>query len=92
MSLQVKLDISEKNEGTSYPWWVILTPVWATRKRLSTADVFNAVYGPFFSREEAESELNSRRHFYGKYACVWCMSGCYSKKYINAIKNAQNDK
>ena len=90
--MKIHLEISEENDSTSYPWWVILFPVWATRKRLSSADVSNAVEGPFFSREEAQKELNSRRHYYGKQAVVWCLSGCNTIKYRRAIDEAEKER
>jgi hypothetical protein len=89
MTTKIELEISDDNESTSYPWWVILRPVWATRKRLSSADVSNAVEGPFFSREEAQVELDSRRYYYGKQAVVWCLSGCNSSQYRIAIDGVE---
>lgn len=89
MTTKIELEISDDNESTSYPWWVILRPVWSTRKRLSSSDVSNAVDGPFFSREEAQFELDSRRHYYGKQAIVWCLSGCYTRQYRHAIDDAE---
>jgi len=77
----IHIEVSDNDEGTSYPWWVIVRPACTTR----TDDVVNSIDGPFFSRKEAQVELDTRRHYYGKRAVVWCMSGCYSGQYKRAI-------
>ena len=88
--MKISVEVSEANEGTDSPWWVILDPHQNTR--LSTACLSRQVTGPFFSREEAERELNGRRYNYGKNAVVYCMSGYNSGQYALAHHVARTTK
>ncbi len=90
MSLKVQLEVSDKCEGTAFPYWMIIDP---SQNFLTGEDGVHAiasmVTGPFFSREEAERELEGRRYHYGASACVYCHSGCYSSRYANAVTVAR---
>lgn len=88
--MRISIEVSEKTEGTSYPWWAIISMlrVEKDRKLVSTGDIIRSITGPFFSREEAEQELESRRYLYGVSAVVWCMSGYLSGQYAEAIRRA----
>lgn len=84
MSREVKIEISELNEGTDTPWWVILDP-----KQNMRADVnvlANMITGPFFSRDAAESHMRNRRYAFGQKATVYCMSGYWSRQYKEAYE------
>lgn len=85
--MKIELEVSEKNEGTSYPYWLILDP----RQNLSldVGTLAGMITGPFFSREEAEAELRNRRYDYSKRARVYCKSAYHSGSYKAAILNAQ---
>ncbi|GAG77415.1 unnamed protein product, partial [marine sediment metagenome] len=47
------------------------------------------ITGPFFSREEAQSYLDARRHNFSKKAEVWCLSGCYTDQYRIKYREAE---
>lgn len=86
--MKIEIEISELNEATRSPWWMIVDP----RQLLKTSDeqavhnVASMITGPFFSREEAESVLKARRHNYGPNAHVYCASGCYTRQYAEKVK------
>lgn len=85
--MKITLEVSEKNESSVAPWWVIIEP-----KQNMSLDIFQSasqVTGPFFSRESAQEFLTSARHDFSKRAVVFCMSGCYSKQYCDAIKQGE---
>lgn len=83
--MRIVLEISELNEGTESPWWFIVRP--QSRGFLTDPEaIAHCITGPFFSREEAEHELNSRRYDYGHKAIVWCGSGYRSSQYKNALR------
>jgi len=84
--LKISLEISEANECTSFPWWVIVDPLKNMRLDVDTAAA--QIEGPFFSREEAEAELKATHYNYSKRACVYCMSGYHSRQYKEAYKKA----
>lgn len=54
-------------------------------ERLADA-IPHCIEGPFFSREDAENYLDSRRYNYSKKAYVYCFSGYHSKKYKTACR------
>ena len=90
----ITLDVSEKVESTSAPWWTIIDPRQNFRvDNQSIHDIASMVTGPFFSREEATDHLNSRRYAFSKNAQVFCHSGYYSQQYRNAYekKESQDD-
>jgi hypothetical protein len=85
--MKIELEVSDKNEATSAPWWMILDP-----SQNMTCDphwLASMITGPFFSREEADKVLKERRHHYSIRAVVYCHSGCYTKQYANVYKLAE---
>ena len=85
--MKIEINVSEKNEATASPYWLILNP-WQNM----ACDIYNLagqITGPFFSREEAEDQLQRTRYNYGKGAVVFCMSGCYSGQYDRVYKMAE---
>jgi len=72
--------ISGKNEGTAYPFWVIIDP----RQNFKTNDdglhyVAGMFTGVWFSRESAQNFLDRTRYNFSANAHVFCMSGTYSE-------------
>ena len=87
--MKIELDVSMDNEGTNAPWWMIVDP--CQMMSPNAAEVaMGMVTGPFFSREEAKSELTNRRYDYGSDAVVWCASGCNTKQYLQAWREAED--
>ncbi|HEG43770.1 MAG TPA: hypothetical protein ENH94_06970 [Phycisphaerales bacterium] len=87
--MKIELEISEKNEGTNSPWWMIVNP-WRSLGFNETAiqNIASMITGPFFSRAEAQQELDKRRSEYGKHAVVFCSSGYNASQYREAIRKA----
>ena len=86
--MKIEIEISEENEGTSYPYWLILDP-----DQNMSCDIHylaSQIAGPFFSREEAEAELKATRYNYSKRAKVYCHSGCYSRQYREKIRSVKH--
>ena len=86
----IELEISEQNESTAYPWWMIIDP----QQNFKTNNegihsIAHMITGPFFSRAEAEAELKVRRYAYGKNAKVFCDSGYNTIAYRNAIRKGK---
>ena len=79
--MKITIDVSEKNEGTAAPYWLILDP-----KQNMSHSVDMLITGPFFSREEAESVLHRTKYNYSHRAIVYCMSGCYTDQYYQRCK------
>ena len=84
--MKIELEVSGKNEATSYPWWMIVDP----RQNFTTDErglhnIAGMITGPFFSRAEADEMLSTRRHHYGPNAKVYCASAYATKVYRNAI-------
>lgn len=97
--MQIEIHVSEKNEGTESPWWMLIDPgqlvqmfegvaehgeVPDARRVLDT--VAFSIQGPYFSREEAEDELRLRRYDYSASAKVWCSSGYHTTQYRMACR------
>jgi hypothetical protein len=81
--MKITIEVSERNEATAHPWWLILDP----RQNMG-ADVdalAGQITGPFFSRQEAEDALLARRHHYSRRAVVYCHSGSNTIQYRQAI-------
>lgn len=85
--MRIELEVSENNEGTDCPYWLIIDPEQMLKPKASTV-AMNMITGLFFSREEAEEELENRNNFYSKRAEVWCLSGNRSKQYSDAFKSS----
>lgn len=84
--MQITLNVSEKNEGTESPYWLILDPI-----QNMSCDIFQLagqITGPFFSREEAEEHLKLRRYAFSHRAEVFCFSGYWSNQYKEACRKA----
>jgi len=72
------------NEATRSPWWMILDP-----QQNMGCDIHylaSQITGPFFCREDAEAFLKRTRYNFSNRACVYCHSGCYSRKYDDLCK------
>lgn len=81
------MKISEKNEGTSYPFWIIIDP--RQNFEVNSNGIHNIasmITGVWFSREEAQEFLDRTRYNFSKNAKVFCHSGCYSNDWINFCK------
>jgi hypothetical protein len=89
--MKIEIEVSDKNEGTAEPWWVIVDPC-----QMMSPDPYrvmmNMVTGPFFSREEANQVLKSRSHHYSKRVVVYCASGCYSNQYKQKYREAERSR
>jgi hypothetical protein len=91
--MKIEIELSEENEGTSAPWWVIIDPKQnLSKSREATHNIASMITGPFFSRQEAEDHLTARSHAFGCNAVVFCMSGYWSREYGEAIKKAKEQK
>lgn len=86
--MKIEVEISEKNEYTSAPWWIIIDPEPLDRGH-SVNRVASCITGPFFSRESAQSHLSNRYYDFSGLACVYCSSGYSSLEYRNAIRDAE---
>ena len=85
--MKVTIEVSEENEGTAAPWWVIIDPEQNFNKDISgVRNIAGMVIGPYFSREEANAELRDRSYYYSKNAVVYCMGGSYTRQYANKVK------
>jgi len=84
--VKIELEISDKNESTSYPWWTIIDPTQMMKPDPHT--VVSMISGPFFSREEADRHLEYNRHHYSDRAIIFCHSGYTSISYRDAIDKA----
>ena len=83
----IAIEISDKNESTAAPYWLILDPA-----QNMTCDIYQLagqITGPFFSREEAETNLSQRSHHYSGRARVFCHSGCYAYQYSSKCREAK---
>ena len=87
--MKITIEVSELNESTAEPWWMIINP--RQSLRCCVHEINGMITGPFFSREEAQNELTSRRYAYGKYAHVYCASGCYTNQYRKACRDSKKD-
>ena len=92
--MKIELDVSEENESTAEPWWMIVDPGqnFVTDLQGAANVAMGMITGPFFSREEAETVLKRTRYNYGKGAVVWCASGCHTIQYCNAYREARKKK
>ena len=85
--MKIEIELSDENECTSAPWWIIVDP----RQNFQVDDrgvsnIANMITGPFFSREEAESSLEQRRHHYSKNAVVRCHSAYGTIQYASKVR------
>lgn len=86
--MKVTIELSDNREGTMAPFWMIIDP-----KQMMKPDdaevAMSMVFGPWFSREDAEDHLKTCHYRYSKRAVVWCMSGHTSMQWRNAVRDAQ---
>ncbi len=90
--MKIELEVSEKNEGTDSPWWMIINP--RQNFRVDEEGIHHIaamITGPFFSREEAEAHLKLRRYAFSKHAEVYCNSGYWSNQYKEALRNVKKE-
>lgn len=88
------MKISDKNEGTAYPYWIIIDP----RQNFNTGNqglhnIAGMITGVWFSREAAEDYLKAHRYNFGDSARVYCHSGCYSSDWTeltNELKKRED--
>lgn len=90
--MKIEIEVSEKNEGTQAPWWMIIDP----RQNLHTGreacfNIAGMITGPFFSREHAERVLQAQRYNFGKGAVVYCHSGHANRDYYEQISKAERE-
>ena len=80
--MKIELEVSDKNEGTRSPYWVIIDPNQNFRvDHESIHFIASMITGLFFSREEAEEYLKRRRYAFTKNAVVYCHSGHHGDQY-----------
>jgi len=90
--MKITLEVSEINEATAFPYWIIIDP----RQNFLTNDrgihnIAGMITGPFFDRLEAENVLKAQRYNFGKGAKVYCCSGHNTVQYRTAIKKRLGD-
>lgn len=83
----IQLEVSEDNEATSYPYWLILDPCQNMRSDIN--HLAAQITGPFFSRKEAQDFLDATRYNFGQKAKVYCKSGHSAAVYRAAIDLAR---
>ena len=101
--MKIEIELSEKNEGTDSPYWIIIDPSLIHQRLEGTAKhgevpdrdyivglIASSIEGPYFSREEAENYLRQRHYEYSRDTTVWCASGYWSRKYKDAIRESRN--
>lgn len=85
------VNVSEHNEATAHPYWVIIDP----RQNFKTDEqavhgIAGMVTGIWFSREAAQEHLDNRQHAFSKNARVYCASGYWSEDWVVAVDNSKN--
>jgi hypothetical protein len=84
--MKITVEVSEKNEGTRAPWWMIINPRQNLRTdREASYNIAEMITGPFFSREEAKAVLDGQRYNFGRGAVVFCASGQANQSYCQQI-------
>ena len=86
--MKVTIELSEKNEGTQAPFWLIIDP-----KQMMKPEPYELamgmVHGLFFDREEAEHELRLNKHRYSSRAVVWCCAAKRGSQWFSACSEAR---
>lgn len=82
--MRIEIDVSDENEGTDSPYWLILDPSQNLKRDLCALAC--QITGPYFSRQAAEKHLHARRYNYSDRAMVYCLSGYWSSEYKLAIR------
>lgn len=101
--MKIVLEVSEDNEATDSPWWVLIDPKTiqqimegvAEHGELPSTDyilgvIACSIEGPYLSRKEAEDYLQSRHYAYSNDAKVWCASGYRADQYKQAIRRSRD--
>lgn len=88
--MKIEIEVSDKNEGTDAPYWLILDLV--QNMKLDIRVLAAQITGPYFSREDAENHMKNRKYNYSKRAVVYCLSGYYSDQYKMAIRGQNENK
>ena len=81
------MKISDKNEGTAYPFWIIIDP--RQNFKVNSDGIYNIasmITGVWFSRESAQEFLDRTRYNFSEHARVYCHSGTYSNDWIELSK------
>ena len=84
--MKITLEVSEENESTDSPYWMILDP--KQNMSLNVHMLASMLTGPFFSRAEAEEFLKRTKYNFSKRAVVYGCSGTYSDQYRDACRSA----
>lgn len=87
--MKIQLEVSDRNEGTEAPWWIIVDP----GQNFSTGEdgiyrIAGMITGPFFSREEAETVLRVQHYNFSQNATVFCASGYNTLQYHQEWRKA----
>ena len=92
--MRIELEVSEKNEGTESPWWIIIDPRQnlETKREQALYNIAFMITGPLFSRESAQNFLDRTSYNFSKQAKVYCHSGYYSEQYKSACRKARVEK
>ena len=90
--MKITVEVSEKNEATRAPWWMIINPRQNLRTdREASHNIAGMITGPFFSREEAQAVLDGQRYNFGRGAVVFCASGHANRSYCQQIDNHERE-
>lgn len=84
------MKISEKNEGTTYPFWIIIDPAQNFKTNSDGIHkIAGMITGVWFSREAAQEFLDKTRYNFSKNARVYCHSGYYSQDWVELCKTLE---
>ena len=90
--MKIEVEVSEKNESTRSPYWMIIDPNLSNggfselREDEKVNMIANMIDGPFFSREAAENALAASRYNFGEHATVWCCCGSRGSQYRDKVQ------
>jgi hypothetical protein len=80
-----KAVLERTNEITSYPWWFICN---TSGSPVRPDFIPLLIIGPFFSRKEADREIQAHSYRYHRKAFVFCGSGFDTETYKTAVDSA----
>jgi hypothetical protein len=97
-----EIEVSEENEGTANPYWIIIDPNEEEEEDLNCFEdgedyktkkgginnIAFMVTGLFFSREEAENYIKNKSYNYSRNAKVYCYSAVYDCQYSRKMRDA----
>jgi len=83
--MKIYIEVSDDNEGTTAPFWIILDPV--RNKGYNIRGLAHQITGLFFSRKEAEEYLKRFSYRYSERATVYCKTGCSGEQYANQFND-----